>query len=298
MQIMTNVAAHETTQSITHLLPILVHIQNHLDLDLSLTNLAQRACFSDFHFHRMFKQHVGETLKSYTQRLRLERAAFHLHLHSSNVTEIAFEMGFSNPETFSRAFKRRFGMAPNHYRQSTFPTSPQETPKNAINAFTQQYQLSQTTVKPLKSIHLAFIRNTGPYVDVDPGLFDELLTWRTRHQKESLPTQLIGIGHDAPGITPNHQLRFDACLHVPYPFQPQGRVAHQLLPAGDYAVTTYIGPLGQTLVEAYVQVGQQLRELRNIEIIGLPVIEIYRETRINPEYGLNHTDICIPVKRL
>jgi AraC family transcriptional regulator len=60
---------------IERLLPVLVHIQANLDQDLSLEVLATRVQLSPFHFHRLFRSAVGETLKQYTQRLRLERAA-------------------------------------------------------------------------------------------------------------------------------------------------------------------------------------------------------------------------------
>lgn len=209
-------------------------------------------------------------------------------------------LGFRNPETFSRAFKRHFGVAPALYRRNTGLAQSRDPspPGKPINAHALGYELSRTRIRPMDRIHLAFIRHIGPYVDVDAGLFDELLNWSKGRDMDGLPTQLIGMGHDAPGITPENQLRFDACLQVPKPFAAQGRIAHQILPAGDYAVTTYVGPLGQTMVGAYQQLGQQLRELKGIEIIGLPVVEIYRSTRINPDYALNYTDICIPIRRL
>jgi hypothetical protein len=43
---------------------------------------------------------------------------------------------------------------------------------------------------------------------------------------------------------------------------------------------------------------QQMLALKNIEIIGLPAIEIYRTTTINPDYELNHTEIFLPVRKL
>jgi AraC family transcriptional regulator len=48
------------------LLPVLVHIQANLDEDLSLDAVAKRAQLSPFHFHRLFRAAIGETLKQYT----------------------------------------------------------------------------------------------------------------------------------------------------------------------------------------------------------------------------------------
>ena len=62
------------------LLRVLVHIQQHLDDALGLEELAGLACFSPYHFHRLFKGMVGESVKEHIRRLRLERAASQLKL--------------------------------------------------------------------------------------------------------------------------------------------------------------------------------------------------------------------------
>jgi AraC-like DNA-binding protein len=64
----------------------LVYIQQHLDDDLELDQVAGVAAFSSFHFHRIFRGLVGETLKEYIRRLRLERAARNLKLSGEPIT--------------------------------------------------------------------------------------------------------------------------------------------------------------------------------------------------------------------
>ena len=94
------------------LLPVLVHIQANLDEDLSLDAVAKRVGLSSFHFHRLFRLAIGETLKQYTQRLRLERAANRLVIHDTTILDVALDSGFQSHETFSREFKRRFQVTP------------------------------------------------------------------------------------------------------------------------------------------------------------------------------------------
>jgi transcriptional regulator GlxA family with amidase domain len=53
------------------MLAVLVHIQRHLDSDLSLEELADVANFSPFHFHRLFHGLVGESIREHVCRLRL-----------------------------------------------------------------------------------------------------------------------------------------------------------------------------------------------------------------------------------
>ena len=68
------------------LLRVLVHIQQHLDDGLELPELAGLASFSPYHFHRIFKGMVGESVKEHIRRLRLERAASQLKLGVAPVT--------------------------------------------------------------------------------------------------------------------------------------------------------------------------------------------------------------------
>src|SRR6185295_8417384 len=106
-----------STNDIERLLPVLVHIQTNLDQDLSLEALANRAGLSPFHFHRLFRSAIGETLKQYTQRLRLERAAGRLVINDATILDVALDSGFQSHETFSRQFKRRFQVTPKSYRR-------------------------------------------------------------------------------------------------------------------------------------------------------------------------------------
>lgn len=59
---------------------------------------------------------------------------------------------------------------------------------------------------------------------------------------------------------------------------------------------TYIGPYEATMHEAYFEMFQQIQEIKNVRIIGLPMIEVYRTTQINPEYELNQTDIYMSIQ--
>ena len=98
------------------LLRVLVHIQQHLDAPLALEELAAVACFSPYHFHRVFTGLIGESVKGHIRRLRLERAAIQLKLSGYPVTRIAFDAGYETHEAFTRAFKSAFGLAPTRFR--------------------------------------------------------------------------------------------------------------------------------------------------------------------------------------
>src|SRR5947209_13459732 len=88
---------------------VLDYIGTHLDTDLSLTRLADVACFSRFHFHRIFQAVTGETLNSHVRRVRLERAALLMKASPrKRITDVAMEAGFAGTAEFSRAFRNHF----------------------------------------------------------------------------------------------------------------------------------------------------------------------------------------------
>lgn len=277
------------------LLPLLVHIQAHLEEDLGLERLGRKAGLSPFYLQRLFKAAIGETPKAYTSRLRLERGAFRLLVHDSTVLDVALECGFQSHETFLRAFRRRFGRSPSAYREWVRSELArwEEPAAEDCPGTTSAFEISATKVVPLRPAHLAFRRHVGPYESVPESLFDGLEEWAARRRLPGPPVWM-GIGHDAPGTTPAERLRFDAALVVPGPFAPEGDVAYQLLPGGPFAVTTHAGGY-DTLPAAYAAIFPRLLALRGYQLVGLPAVEIYHTTRVNVRYRLNHTDLCLPV---
>lgn len=93
-------------------------IEQNLDTNLNLDELAAIACFSPFHFQRIFKELVGESPKQLIKRLRLEAAAHIIVLSpEKSMLEIALKMGFNSLEAFSRAFKDYYSVSPDTFRK-------------------------------------------------------------------------------------------------------------------------------------------------------------------------------------
>ena len=282
---------------IERLLPVLVHIQANLDQDLSLEVLAKQVRLSQFHFHRLFRSAVGETLKQYTQRLRLERAASRLVIHDSTILDVALDSGFQSHETFSREFKRRFQVTPKSYRDwARGEMRAMQLSAPGLDELFNGFELSQTKVTHLAKLHVAFIRHVGPYETVPDTLWHKLADWA---KSKRLPVDLtfLGIAQDAPGLTAPERLRFDAAIVVPEEFSSEGAIGHQVLDAAEYAVTTHVGHF-RTLPEAFATIAHRAARLKGYRIGGLPCIEVYRTTRVDANHEMNHTEIYIPVSRI
>lgn len=96
-------------------------LPDHLEDDLSVEALAERACMSPRNFARAWRREVGATPAAYVASLRVERARLLLETTELSLEEIARQCGFGTPETMRRAFARRVGIGPKDHRSRFTP---------------------------------------------------------------------------------------------------------------------------------------------------------------------------------
>lgn len=97
------------------------HIVDHLDDDLSLERLAERASMSPRHFARCFRREVGVTPARYVLRLRLEAARRLLEDGHESLERVAMQCGLGSTETLRRLFVHELKVTPRDYRQRFQP---------------------------------------------------------------------------------------------------------------------------------------------------------------------------------
>jgi len=93
------------------------YIEDHLDVDIALADVAGAGGISQWHFQRIFKALTGETLKTYIRSRRLAGALDKLRDPNARIIDIAMDAGYESQESFTRAFKKAYGMTPNVYRK-------------------------------------------------------------------------------------------------------------------------------------------------------------------------------------
>jgi AraC family transcriptional regulator len=93
------------------------YIEKNLTEDVALVEIASVADCSLYHFHRLFHILVGNSVKEYIRKRRLTLAAKELVETKKSVIDIAFDYQYGAPESFTRAFKRSYGLAPLQYRK-------------------------------------------------------------------------------------------------------------------------------------------------------------------------------------
>ncbi len=271
------------------ILRVLLDIESSLDHPWTLKELAQIAVFSPYHFHRIFTGMVGESVASYIRRVRLERAASRLTSISISIVEIAREAGYPNPEAFSRAFTRRFGMPPWKFRETVSKWSASgDRAADDISAAAErvmsrwraaaalrQAEAPIVEIVELPAITCAFVRATGGYAITGARAWIRLNFWAYCHGVRARDRRRFTIGHDDPALTDESRLRLDACvaLDADELHHATGRVGIYEIPAGEYARLKHSGPI-RTIASAFAELyGRWLPESGREPTSAPPLIE-------------------------
>jgi AraC family transcriptional regulator len=285
------------------MLAVLVYIQAHLDEALSLDELAEIACFSPYHLHRIFQGMTGETLMAHVRRLRLERAAVRLKHTDMPVTRIAFEAGYETHEAFTRAFRAMFAVPPARFRERHQPLPWPEVPSGVhygepggLENFTPQTggQDMEAEIKTIEPTRVAFVRHVGPYNEVGPT-WGTLCAWAGRKGLFGANTRMFGVCHDDPQVTPPDKIRYDACIVVDEKIQPEGEIGVQMVGGGEYASTVHRGPY-EGLAKTYAELCGQWVPTQGREVASAPSIEEYKNNpqTTPPEQLL--TEVYVPLE--
>ena len=95
---------------------ILNYINDHYSEDISINTLAELCEYSQYHFMRFFKKHIGLTCIQYINNLRLEKSSILLTSTNNTIMDISLEVGFDNLSYFNKLFKRKYNLTPKEFR--------------------------------------------------------------------------------------------------------------------------------------------------------------------------------------
>ncbi len=93
-------------------------IEDHLDEDINIENLANMASLSPFYYQRLFRRLVKKPVAEYIKLRRMAMATTALLQQDGRILDIALHLGFSSHELFTRTFKDTFGLTPEEYRKN------------------------------------------------------------------------------------------------------------------------------------------------------------------------------------
>ncbi len=225
-------------------------IETHLDQDISLAQVANEAGISQWHFQRIFKALTNETLKTYIRSRRMANALDKLLTSKQRIIEIAIDAGFESQESFTRAFKKTFGMTPNEYRKlgnKHLFLKKVQFDQDYLQHINQNVSL-QPEIYQQDTLLLVGMKTRFYSVDSEKNNIAEKLPplWDTFLQRmDDIEQQIPGIGYGVIQQTSEQsdQLEYYAALEVKKRIKPPENMVCLEIPASTYAKFTHKGPV-------------------------------------------------------
>jgi len=219
----------------TRLRRVSAYIHEHLDEELDMDRLAEIACMSSYHWHRIYRAIYGETLAASVKRLRLHRAAGDIVRTDLQVSEIAKRSGYPNLQSFNRIFKSVYGMPPARYRKEGSHTIFGPNDSGKANP------MFDVTLRTIPALELIGVPHTGSYMQISRA-FETL--HGTLHARGLIrpDMKMIGLYLDDPDIVPVEKLRSFACVTAGSDIPAEPPLVRCAIDGGEYAVLRHKGP--------------------------------------------------------
>lgn len=227
------------------------YIEENRGKNLTTEELAAVAGFSKYHFNRIFKGVMQEPLSHYVNRIRMEHAGFLLaRLDNKNITDIAYELGFTDSAIFSRAFKHYYGLSPVAYRKkystnckdSIFISTYNKTDKKKKWVTNPFPSTGEIRIKSVKERRVIYVRHTGTYHSL-ANEYAELVRdlFQAAAKQELIQpggNQFLAFYHDNPEFGKEEQFRTSLCMTFPEACtaKEDGKLGMMTIDGGLYAV--------------------------------------------------------------
>lgn len=293
---------------------VIDYIQANLSEALSLKQLSQIACYSKFHFNRIFSAYMGESVYQYIKRVRLEKSAELLQANAKkSITDIALMCGFENSSSFTKSFKKHFTMTPTEWRDNAKKYFVKCSTAIRIErcefsihrgspvwTYYLRDSILQVVIENIPPMKFAYIRNIGPYLGGE-NLFGEtysrILRWAAARELVHDDTIVWNIYHDNPKITEDEKLRIMVAVPVMDSVAPSGSVGITRISGGKCAVCRFLLKKKEVtdawtwmLSEWLVHSGYEWDNRESFE-------RCHGEKNVNGDHFVD-VEICIPVKAI
>lgn len=268
-----------------------VLFQIHLDMqrNFSVEALALHVAMSPFHFNRVFKEIVGESVHAYLKRVKLEHAANLLLFNpQATITHCMNEIGFSSNASFTQAFKERFGVTPTKWRE--IDRANERADLGFLN------KPLHVSIRTMPSFDVAYVRHKGYDRSIKMAWL-KLQEFALRQGIDFASCSMIGLHHSNPRFVDALACHYVACLELPRgkKFYRSGEIGVMKIPETFCAVFTLEGVYGD--LKKYMDViYHDWLPKSPYEKVALPSFAIYHENHfINTDEHFK-LEFCIPVR--
>lgn len=277
------------------------YVDRNMAEPVTLTSLAGIACLSPFHFHRVFHTLTGESVRDFVERRHLEQA-IRLARTGQSWKSASAASGFASPVSFTRAFKRVFGMTPSGFDlEAWWGARSDRAEAGVVSAFFLRPPPPldpgfAVELKERPAARLAVGRVWGGYLDPDRLVqaYQHLKAWADKHGIETRDGRIAGASRDDPDLTPLARCRYDFMVELPDDFVPPPRFAFVERPAGLWAVAPVKGDLA-AVDRAWSMLFKSWLPASGLDLRDAPVEEVYRQLPEDIGWSAFDLECCVPV---
>ena len=217
---------------------VIDYISANLHQPLALDKLADQIHVSLRQLLRIMRTSLNEPLSAYVTRQRMERAVMYMQTEKMSLIKLSEMVGYDNPQSFSKAFKKQFGISPKAYTKEL-----KKRLENYLKISDNGENHLRAEICEEDDLELVYIRIFGKYGEGElyETAWNKLIRFLNDHQALSDTTRLIGISFDDPNVTKSAQCRYYACASVQKKIAATGEFGTIRLRKGKYAVYTLKG---------------------------------------------------------
>ncbi|PKH49931.1 AraC family transcriptional regulator [Tenacibaculum sp. Bg11-29] len=258
-----------------------------------IEDLEELSNFSYRNLQRIFKANYAETIGAYVIRVKVENSAKMLLFTKDEIKQIADKVGYSDVQSFSKAFKKHYGISPAIYR-------------NKKEEILQKKNSKQHTIMPffenriieLKSKKVLYKTYKGDYYNNQINeIWNRLLTESAAVNINIDEAISFGIIWDEPIISEKISYNYDACIIIDEVIKiPSKKFKTKIIPSQKYAVFIHIGDY-RSISKTYDKIFSNWIFTSGKEVSEKPFLEFYikHESHTNDENEYE-TEIYVPLK--
>ncbi|MGF1724848.1 AraC family transcriptional regulator [Photobacterium nomapromontoriensis] len=269
---------------------VMQYIENNLESEMNVSLLSDIACYSEYHFHRLFRAYCGESIYSYKKRLLLEQSVKHLKYSDDSITEIAFKCGYDNQASFNKAFKKAFSCSPSQARNQLVCINRDEIIINQNGIVSMKPDIIE-----IEAIHTISVRAVGGYAQAAAEAWGKLMQFAYSKKQMHKNVKRIGVSHDDPDLTETNRIRYDACIDVEMSEELEMGLHRRVIAGGKYAKFLHTGSY-DNLQNTYSYIFNDWLPDSGYKLIDNPPFEHYlnKDPRRTKPENLK-TEIYIPI---
>ncbi len=291
---------------------VIDHIHKNPAGDLGNDRLAEVACLSSFHWHRIYRSVTGEAASSTVRRSRMTHATGLLIRSDKVVREVGIECGYPDVHSFSRTFKSYFGIAPAAFRELHRLNNDSPAISSTTNSENSEAIAWHVELIDRPELVIGGLWHRGDYLAI--GTTFEKLGAISMLQKWNTATPYMsGYYLDDPNLVQLQDLRSFAALTIshdqpgtdiplfPDSIQSPGvdhlptETCEYWLPHASYAKIIHRGPY-ILLENAYRWLYNSWLPAAGREMADIPCNENYLNSPIDTAPDDLVTEICLPLQ--